>query len=546
MSTEEAPLLPEYVVGAAAVSSSGDPEPSMLPASFSFKDYLAGVDAAVSAGKLGGLSGKAPVPIKTGGFDDTRNDVDADGKYLLLGVPEWRPGMSSYLRLGAACSTWDTALGNELEKIIHLTGIVGKATNLPFEDDERNRGQADVHPGVGATVDDSALLHEKGGWRDHSDGNRITTTYGDKIEIIRGGWKMVVMGRQDTPLESAGWDLSGQFVQDWGYSRPGASVILQWLPIYGDVVDATGTWLQRDSSEIFHLWSRTAGNKRDDYWGDLLESYIGIETPGTSVAQSPAWRGREMNPSLKVNPDIIKKTFALSITSQKGSPIRPVPTITEDTYVTTRVSSTTADSITGTTTVTGAITGTKKAGSTSSTTTVSGDLSETLNVGGAVTETTTVGGAMTSVSTVAGAITEVTTAGVITEATTSVAQTDIAITGVAVDVTAAARRTDIFVGGLDIDLYAALLKIDVSFAFAVDVNLSAKAKYTLFGALEVDWGPEVELSLIDAQIALAYDVRTPLFEVRSLLTYIGPLVFLGLAPVGGNPADGGVAAIAAG
>ena len=57
---------------------------------------------------------------------------------------------------------------------------------------------APVHPGVGATLDDSLKLHTKGGWRDHSDGNRITTTYGDKVEVIRGNYKMIVLGRQDS------------------------------------------------------------------------------------------------------------------------------------------------------------------------------------------------------------------------------------------------------------------------------------------------------------------------------------------------------------
>jgi hypothetical protein len=57
---------------------------------------------------------------------------------------------------------------------------------------------------------ESSQLHTKGGWRDHTDGNRITTTRGDKVEVIRGNYKLLVLGRQDqTKPKFAGMDLSG-------------------------------------------------------------------------------------------------------------------------------------------------------------------------------------------------------------------------------------------------------------------------------------------------------------------------------------------------
>ena len=57
---------------------------------------------------------------------------------------------------------------------------------------------------------ESSQLHTKGGWRDHTDGNRVTTTRGDKIEVIRGNYKLVVLGRQDqTKPKLAGTDISG-------------------------------------------------------------------------------------------------------------------------------------------------------------------------------------------------------------------------------------------------------------------------------------------------------------------------------------------------
>ena len=57
---------------------------------------------------------------------------------------------------------------------------------------------------------ESYYLHTKGGWRDHTDGNRITTTRGDKVEVIRGNYKLIVLGRQDQAKSAtAGMDISG-------------------------------------------------------------------------------------------------------------------------------------------------------------------------------------------------------------------------------------------------------------------------------------------------------------------------------------------------
>jgi hypothetical protein len=94
---------------------------------------------------------------------------------------------------------------------------------LGFTDDTRNRGSGthaapgaplnanhqDPPPGADYRLGESARLHTKGGWRDHSDGNRITTTRGDKVEVIRGNYKLLVLGRQDDVANVAGQEFSG-------------------------------------------------------------------------------------------------------------------------------------------------------------------------------------------------------------------------------------------------------------------------------------------------------------------------------------------------
>jgi hypothetical protein len=115
--------------------------------------------------------------------------------------------------------------------------------NHPFIDDARYRGTGSANPtgpeGHGspeassdvATETRQAIsseLHSKCGWRDHCDGNRITTTYGDKVEVVWGNYKMIVMGRQWDPGQAMGWEASGNNVQDYaGATMPGASVTVE-------------------------------------------------------------------------------------------------------------------------------------------------------------------------------------------------------------------------------------------------------------------------------------------------------------------------------
>jgi hypothetical protein len=148
---------------------------------------------------------------------------DAEGKHVVLGVEDFVPGRHAYLRLGAASTRagapTDTMLGEDLATLIQ-----------GFTDDTRDRGAPSDSPpcpaeaydggsaatfarvdgapdatghatqaprtGLDPRIVESAILHAKGGWRDHSDGNRITTTRGDKVEVIQGNYKLVVLGRQ--------------------------------------------------------------------------------------------------------------------------------------------------------------------------------------------------------------------------------------------------------------------------------------------------------------------------------------------------------------
>ncbi len=174
--------------------------------------------------------------------------TSADGKSKVR-TDRFGEGMTSFLRLGAAAKSpepGDDLIEHAYEEGAGPVGFTGKleledksTVDTAFIDDERNRGAGDVEPleaqGHGMTRDQRYGWHTKhlttrGGWRDHSDGNRISTTYGDKLEVVRGNYKLIVMGRQDDPWSAQGHEWSGNHVQDWGQgTMPGASVTLEWI-----------------------------------------------------------------------------------------------------------------------------------------------------------------------------------------------------------------------------------------------------------------------------------------------------------------------------
>ncbi len=231
-----------------------------------------------------------------------------------------------------------------------LLGLTGTASGSDvFLDDGRDRGtpyaadakgdpsslpqtgaDADVAPTAG-TPDvrtpanrraESSKLLTKGGWRDHSDGNRISTTQGDKVEIIRGNYKLLVLGRQDDPDMAAGWEGSGGLIVD-GDAAPGSISEIKW------VKDYDGTWHVTEETEKGSQKTVYHGDVEEIFYGNNITSTIGSEpTPAATLdllaGNDPA--------SKKLNPTITEQTWAARITSTTGSEAHPVPFVTEQTW----------------------------------------------------------------------------------------------------------------------------------------------------------------------------------------------------------------------
>jgi hypothetical protein len=228
----------------------------------------------------------------------------ADGKrYIKISVPNFNGDadrMGSYLRIGATEPGITPGVANTSAGTLDNTGEDLAAHVMAFTDDTRDRGGGPgdaTHAPPDAPIDpfpastpagelpppatvpgvsgpnfrqkESSRLHTKGGWRDHSDGNRVTTTRGDKVEIIRGNYKMVVLGRTDNILNAQGREISGGVLDDSGKdlgiqgTQAGLEVLYQWQFIDGvwrwNITNTTGNPAAADNTAVtYNTWVYTS------------------------------------------------------------------------------------------------------------------------------------------------------------------------------------------------------------------------------------------------------------------------------------------------
>lgn len=487
--------------------------------------------------------------------DDFVIGENADGKYFLIEVPNFnngsddeadgRPKMSSYLRLGAvkdlsiagkpdAPKESGEDLAAKVRRVTRIDGVTPeegspqrslpfKTQDLVFEDDYRERDPAAPITNVmgevlettelGVTLDAEAtelagkrlgetkLLHTKGGWRDHSDGNRITTTRGDKVEVIRGNYKLVVMGRQESLDNASGWDLSGGELRATTLNLGEfETTSVEW------VEDDAGRWRVVEKNQKGDSFSIFWGNVHEEFFGEIKSDVTGSETPGSyphAVPGSPP----PSKPS-KVNPKIIERTWAESIEGYTGSRKLRIPTIKEETWaVTTSELTDVSGNTTETTTV---------GGSTTETTTVLGATMETTTVAGATMETTTVGGGTMETKVVAGAAIGVTAIGL-----TKIEATAIGIAKI--EATAAPFMLDAKASLLTLDLAATLLAIEVFMGGKIEINLLKASEINLSEKETIDVIKNevhaVKTGITGAlnDMATAYNVLSGNFDVTAMM-----------------------------
>jgi hypothetical protein len=484
--------------------------------------------------------------------DDFVIGENADGKYFLIEVPNFnngsddeadgRPKMSSYLRLGAvkdlsiagkadAPKESGEDLAAKVRRVTRIDGVTAPegspqrslpfaSQDLVFEDDYRERDPAAPITNVvgeelevtelGITLDaaaeelegtrlgETALLHTKGGWRDHSDGNRITTTRGDKVEVIRGNYKLVVMGRQENLDNASGWDLSGGELRATTLNLGEfETTSVEW------VEDDAGRWRVVEKNQKGDSFSIYWGNVHEEFFGEVKSDVTGSETPGSYPPRFPG-----VAPPSKVNPKIIERTWAESIEGYTGSSKLRIPTIHEETWAltTSELTDVLADTKGET----------RVGGSTRETTTVGGGTMETTTVGGATMETTTVGGATMETKVVGGAAIGVTAIGL--------AKIEATAVGIAkIEATAAPFMLDAKASLLTLDLAATLLAIEIFMGGKIEINLLESSEINLIHKKTIDVIKE-EVHAIKTGItgtlsdmATAYSVLSGNYDVTALL-----------------------------
>ena len=419
--------------------------------------------------------------------------------------------MTSYIRLGASSRTkeayWDKFLEDKIRESNppggHLSAIRKPVDATPedprplFIDDNRVRkiagegGPAAVAEGPMVTPDSPAAdlfnepngappavkghnlsfaqrkehsdwLHGRGGWRDHSDGNRITTTWGDKVEVIRGNYRMLVLGRQDDATQAAGWDVSGNNIQDFaGGTMPGASVRVEYTEKYD------GSWHIQNTVEGVLSSTNFAGDFYEWHWGNHKESITGSDKEAAMEKDYKEDNGGVLVP--RSNPVIIEKTWAKSMYSQVGSETLEVPSVVEKQWAR-EVRSYEGSAGHRAELKYEEVWATKieehtHAGSTEAHTDVDGSITETTTAA-STTETTHISGAKTGTTTAA-AITEMTLAGAVTE---------LSLVG---------NHLEMFMG----------LTEEFKLAAALEVFLGAKAGITIGASFEATIGPKGEFNM---------------------------------------------------
>ena len=131
---------------------------------------------------------------------------------------ELEPSNNSYLRFGDTPTTQDMKgkeePGFELRSLLEGTPAWSSRLYQGFAPNENA-----LRVGAGDAIEFNGGLesnfYKNVGWVDHSNGHRVTTTHGDKVEVITGNYKLVVLGREGNPEGSTGFDMSGGHTVNW-------------------------------------------------------------------------------------------------------------------------------------------------------------------------------------------------------------------------------------------------------------------------------------------------------------------------------------------
>ena len=354
-------------------------------------DALAAAGAKLRASHKDETSQILRSELKTGGkylrievpnFNGSPEDPVLRKKYAAAGLDNAEP-KTSYLRLGAvptelrnrivafiARSDAATAAGQTAPKPTEFMPSTGEdlaLSVLAFADDNRMRcalGSESSKAGSGNAYSSnyrppnsryqrSSLLHTLGGWREHTDGNRISTTRGDKVEVIGGNSLLSVRCRDTSHNLESGWDVSGGHVSGSTNSRANRKrpLLIQTTKKKDSTEDEQDGlfWSKRSGGTWRSNEGATKGDSCEYRMGDSHDTLYGHEQISRTGKEAPtAWHEPEdcLNPdTCECNPKVIDTTFAEQISSHTGSETQRVPQLSDTTHVTSMTTATHAGSM---------------------------------------------------------------------------------------------------------------------------------------------------------------------------------------------------------
>ena len=212
-------------------------------------------------------------------------------------------GRDAYLRLGSTTNFTDGSIyGDALWQLFE--GFLDEGTASHVRDKTGTDARPPLYP-----PDTTANLFANAGWRDHTDGNRITTTAGDKVEVIRGNYQLIVCGRMDDPDDDgAVLDISG------GHIVPGDIAPGNVTRIEYKAQKFGGTWKVTEEAEKGHVHEIFRGEFMEEFRGSRRTSITGtVPSSLTSTFYADGTRGYDDNP------DIVDGTWANTILEYTGS-----------------------------------------------------------------------------------------------------------------------------------------------------------------------------------------------------------------------------------
>jgi hypothetical protein len=204
----------------------------------------------------------------------------------------------SYLRLGSMRSgmaelSTPELRGDDLLERAGFGSVASPATAAFF--DETNGGDPRGQTAAGtsyrrddggeettsSTRDLTAELMTRGGWRDHTDGNRVSTTRGDRVDFVFGNYKRVVFGRQaqGSALARTTFEISGGHLHET--SETGCEVkSISWVQTH------EGTWKIVEETLSVNGIERFSGRKTEYVDGDERTTTIGVPQTAADASQA--------------------------------------------------------------------------------------------------------------------------------------------------------------------------------------------------------------------------------------------------------------------